>query len=159
VLPRDRICAMALCSIDWEKTAGIVSALLVAVIGVITSYIAWQQYITNRRQLRLALFDRRLVLFNATVDFIQIIFRNARVDLEDIFKFDSETRDLEFLFGPEIAEYVKTVRTKAIDLLENDAPPTADEVRSRRDSLLWFTGQFDEAKKKFGKYMAFPEAL
>lgn len=145
-----------LCLIDWEKVVRVFSALLVPTIGVVTTYIAWQQHNTNRRQLRLALFDRRLKVFNSTVKLIATGLRRARVELDEIFAFLSETREHEFLFGADIAAYINDIYHKVVELqAQMFAPP--EEAKKRTELLVWFNGQTDEAKKKFGKYMTFKE--
>jgi len=92
-----------LCATDWEKVVRVFAALLTPTIGAIALYIAYQQHVINRRQLRLALSDRRLAVFNSTMKLIAAVIRNARVELDDLYTFLLETRDHEFLFGPDIA--------------------------------------------------------
>jgi hypothetical protein len=67
----------AFCSIDWVKVAHVFQALLTpaigvatVVIGVIAVLIQRQQAATNRLQYRLALFERRMKVFNTTLDFL-----------------------------------------------------------------------------------------
>jgi hypothetical protein len=75
----------------------------------------------------------------------------------DLKEFLWDTKESEFLFGSDIKAYLHELYGKASDVyaLEN---PVDDEQRSlRKETLKWFSGQGDELKKKFGKYMAFRE--
>ena len=134
------------------------SALLTPTIGAIAVYIAYQQHVTNRRQLRLALFDRRLRVFNSTASLIAGILQRGRVEHNDLFAFLRETRECDFLFGPDIAEYIKLVYEKGLRVHAEFVARDHD-LQDRVELMNWFSGQMEEAKKKFGKYMAFPESL
>ena len=46
-------------------------ALLPVLLTIFAIYIAFQQYLTNRRKLKLELFDKRFSVFQATKEFIQ----------------------------------------------------------------------------------------
>ncbi len=133
----------------------VLSAFLVPVIAGVTAYIAWQQYKNNKNQFRLALLDRRSKVFNATGELIATVLSEGKVANRDLTKFLWETRETEFLFGSDIAAYLHELYGKAAEIygLENavDEEPRKQRVRA----LMWFSGQGDEAKKKFGEYMAF----
>jgi hypothetical protein len=73
-----------LCTIDWERLVRVLAALLTPTIAVVTTYIAYQQYQTNRRQHRLALFEKRMEVFNSTMDLIASVMRDARVELDQL---------------------------------------------------------------------------
>lgn len=90
------------------------SASLPVVIAGIVAYIAWQQFAVNRRQHRLALFEKRLVVFNSTMKMISSVVQAANADLTQCFQFIRDTRDHEFLFGSEIGEFINEVYRKAV---------------------------------------------
>ena len=48
------------------------AALLTPVIAIIATYIAYQQYRANQLKLRHEPYDRRLLLYNAVAEFLQI---------------------------------------------------------------------------------------
>jgi hypothetical protein len=143
-------------SIDWEKVVRVFSALLTPVIALLASYIAWRQHMTNRRQFRLALFEKRWAVFKSTATLIAAVLQSAQVQLSEINAFDIGTSDQEFLFGADIVEYLSQIRHQAVNLLGlgNDVQRSPE----RTALVQWFGGQMDETKKKFGKYMAFKEA-
>jgi hypothetical protein len=92
-----------MCTIDWEKLVRVLAALLTPVIAIVTTHIAYQQYQTNRGQHGLDLFEKRLAVFNSTMTLISSIAQRGRVEnLDQLFNMIRETRDHEFLFGPEI---------------------------------------------------------
>jgi late competence protein required for DNA uptake (superfamily II DNA/RNA helicase) len=141
------------CAIDWEKLVRVLAALLTPVIAIVTSYIAYQQYQTNRRQHRLALFDRRMAVFNSTMNLIAAVLQRAEVDLAQLFALLRETRDHELLFGPEIGEFINEVYKKGLDL-NTRAAVAGQEVR-RVELVSWFQRQSDVAREKFLKYLDF----
>jgi len=143
------------CSIDWEKVVRVFSALLTPTIALLAAHIAWQQHLTNRRQLRLALFEKRWTVFNSTATLIAVVLQTAQMQLNEIQAFDIGTRDQEFLFGADIVNYLEDVRSHAVSLEALGAPGQPNPARTAL--VQWFSGQIGEAKKKFGKYMAFKE--
>jgi hypothetical protein len=145
---------MWICSIDSEKVVRVFSALLTPAIAIIAVYIAYRQHKTSNLQHRLALFDRRLVVFNSTMKMVASVLQEARAELDECFKYISETRDHEFLFGPEVGTFINEVYSKAVALhthlaVEPRGGPRLVEL------LDWFSGQMGEGRKIFKKYMDF----
>src|ERR1700737_1140111 len=144
------------CLFDVEKVSRVVTAVLTLLIGAIALYIAYQQSVTNKRQLRLALYDRRMVIFNSTTNLMRAVVSQVDVTLIEMFNFAYETRECEFLFGPEIVNYLKEVLAKAAKLRVEVV--TREQNPAKINELVtWFVAELDEARKKFGKYMSFPE--
>ncbi len=138
----------------------VLSALLTPTIAGIATYIAWQQHATNRRQLRLALLDRRIAVFNATMNLIRAVLTDPdETELKRIFNFYSETSQHFFLFGPEIGTYIDEVSQKALKVREyNFSMDNPENPRKQTELLSWFDKQREEAKQKFFKYVAFSDA-
>jgi hypothetical protein len=145
------------CSIDWDKVATAFSAFLTPLIAVIATYIAWQQYMTNKNQLRLALFERRLEIFDSTGELIATVLQQGKIEDGDLMKFLRKTREDEFLFGPDIASYLHELYGKAVDIYSLEGALDEEPRKQRVAALKWFSGQGDEAKRKFGRYLAFKE--
>jgi hypothetical protein len=146
--------------LGWEHVVKVLtalvsvfSALLTPIIGAIAVYIAYQQHVTNRRQLRLALFDKRLKVFNSTAKLIARALQSGRLPEDELLTFLSETRESNFLFGADIEEYITEVYGRAVDV---HAAALGNDPQRWKERMLWFSGQMEEARKKFGKYMAFP---
>lgn len=141
-------------SIDWALVSHTMSAFLTPLIAVIAVFIAYQQFVINRRQHRLALFEKRMAVFNATMKMIASVIQSANPNLQQCFQFMQDTRDHEFLFGPEVGNFINQVYSKAVALHTQIAigPHT---VAEQTQTLTWFTGQMGEARKVFLKYIDF----
>ncbi len=53
-------------------------------------------------------YDRRLLIYKATKEFVQDVFKNLRPDLQLILKFNADTDETLFLFAHGITEYLAT---------------------------------------------------
>jgi hypothetical protein len=118
-------------------------------------YIGWRQWHTNHLKLRLELFDKRLVIFNATVTLISRVVQAAKIEHFDVLtEFLYDTRQTKFLFGDEIVQYLDTVYNKAADLYgQNNAAP--EQWTERTALIVWFANELHSAQGKFGKYLEF----
>jgi hypothetical protein len=144
-----------LSSIPWESAVRVLSALLTPVIALVAVYIAWQQHKINKNQFRLALLDKRMRVFSGAGELIATVMREARIDLQGLVKFYQETRESDFLFGYDIAAYLRELSNKAAVIHAYENVVDQEPMNERAEALLWFAGQGDELKKRFGKYMAF----
>ena len=135
----------------------ILAALLTPVIAIVATYIAYQQYQTNHRQHRLALFEKRMAVFNSTMNLIAFVLRAGRVELDQLFTLIRETRDHELLFGPEIGEFIDEVYRNGVELNTRDVVGGQESIARRTELLNWFGGQSAAATKKFLKYLDFRE--
>src|SRR5436309_4314510 len=124
----------------WTVIGRVLTASLPVVIAGIATYIAWQQFAVNRRQHRLALFEKRLVAFNSTMKMISSVIQAANADLNQCFEFIKETRDHEFLFGPEVGAFIDEVYHKAV-ALHAQAQMGPGGAEQFRQTLEWFVGQ------------------
>lgn len=145
-------------TIDWEKVVRVSSAFLTPVIALVTAYIAWQQHKTNKNGFRLALFERRLKVFNSATELIFKTIEDADIQIPDLKQFLWDSRESEFLFGADIAGYLKELYDRAANLHVLSAANNPETAAAQTQVLHWFSGQGDEAKKRFGKYMAFKES-
>jgi hypothetical protein len=130
------------------------ATLLTPLIALIALYIAWQQFEINRRQHRLALFEKRLAVFNSTMQMISAVVQTANPTLAQCFQFIQDTRDHEFLFGTEVKKFVDEVYSKAVTLNSQIAlgPNTAVQ---QTQVMGWFVNQMTEARRIFLPYMDF----
>jgi predicted membrane protein len=167
---------MAFRSIDfWVKVAQIASALLTPVIAVwifiISSRIQrqqaktqQQQARTNHLQYRLALMERRMKVFNSTVEFIALVLQQARIEtLAPLLKLSWDTREHHLLFGAEIGEYISELYTKGLrlhtihEMSGQRQIIRPDDVGVSAEVVEWFSGQIRVAEQKFLKYLDFRE--
>ena len=141
------------CAVDWERLVRILAALLTPTIAIVTAYIAYQQYQTNWRQHRLALFEKRLAIFNKTMDSLAAILQHIQVELDQLFALLRETRDHEFLFGPEVGDFINEVYKKGVEMNARAQVPGQHEQMVEISN--WFSGQMGVAREKFRKYLDF----
>ena len=148
-----------------DQIADISKALLTPLIAVVATYIAWQQWQTNRQKLVLERYDRRLRVYEEVRKILSIIFRDAKASYEDLLKFRTSVSEADFLFGPEIAEYIDEIYKYGVKLqywsgeYRDYTQPTLEGydhkkvVDGMHSELSWLTEQFEPAKQKFKKYL------
>src|SRR6266849_9511156 len=147
------MCLFSYLSWAWAVVARVLSASLPVVISGIVTYIAWQQFTVNRRQHRLALFEKRMVVFNSTMKMIASVLQSANPSLSQCFQFIQDTRDHEFLFGPEVGDFINEVYKKAVELHTHIAVGGAGAPAQQTQLMTWFGEQMKEARKVFLKYL------
>ncbi len=148
-----------------EQIIEISKALLTPVIAIVATYIAWQQWQTNRQKLNLERYDRRLHVYEEVRKILSIIVRDANASTEDLLQFRTSVSEADFLFGPEIPEYIDQIYKRGINLWRwnkeyrdytqkkpegYDHKKVVDEMHKE---LTWLAEQFDPAKEKFRKYL------
>ncbi|MEE9613827.1 MAG: hypothetical protein V3W31_02595 [Thermodesulfobacteriota bacterium] len=134
-------------------------------IAIIATYIAYQQWRTNRQKLTLERYDRRLHVYEEVRKILSIILRDAKASTEDLIEFYTSVSEADFLFGPEIPEYIDEIRKRGLNLWRwnqeyrdstQERPEGYDHeqvVKEMRKERKWFTEQFEPAKEKFKKYL------
>jgi hypothetical protein len=152
----------------WVAVAKVVTILLTPAIaiwiGVVTSRIQRQQVKTQRQQYRFGLIERRMKVYDATVEFISLIIRESQVEtFGPLFKLIRDTRERHLLFGLEIGDYIDEIYEKGTRLhsMWLAAGPEhvirAENIQEETEIQMWFTGQVDAAREKFLKYLDFRE--
>lgn len=148
-----------------EQIIEISKALLTPVIAIIATYIAWQQWQTNRQKLNLDRYDRRLHVYEEVRKILSIIVRDAKASTEDLLKFRTSVSEADFLFGPEIPEYIDQLYKRGLKLwlwnekyrdYTQEKPKGYDHekvVDEMHKEFTWLTEQFEPAKEKFQKYL------
>jgi hypothetical protein len=143
----------------------ILKSLLTPLIAIVATYIAWQQWKTNRQKLNLERYDRRLRVYDEVRKILSIIVRDANASFEDLLKFRTSVSEADFLFGPEIPVYLDEIYKRGLNLhswnkqyrdCTQDKPEGYDHekvVDEMHKELIWLTNQFEPAKEKFRKYL------
>lgn len=128
--------------------------LIPIVLTIFGVYIAIQQYRTNRKKLKLDLFEKRYEVFSSINKFIGVVARSRRFDHQHGNDFLAGTRGAEFLFDSHIKSYVNEIWIKACDLetWANDEK-TSDHAVEKAVHMKWFVAQFIEVDERFKKYM------
>lgn len=148
-----------------DQVIEISKALLTPIIAVVTAYIAYQQWKTNQQKLFLDLYDRRLKVYEEVRQILSIILRDAKASYDDLLKFRRAVSEADFLFGPEISEYIDEIYQHGVNLqywcgeyrdFTQTKPVGYDHQKvcdGMRAELNWLTQQFEPSKQKFKKYL------
>jgi hypothetical protein len=168
---------MILATVDWLKAEAILQGIATVVLtGIAVTIqrqqaktsrlqadIAKRQAETNRLQYRLALFEKRMAVFNAVVEMINMIAVDAEsFNVNSVIKFGGTTAQHPFLFGQEVEDYINALQKKALDLkwinlaLRADVGKT-DDAAKQEELLKWFRDQIKGAESVFLKYLNFQE--
>lgn len=143
----------------------LLQALLTPAIGITTVYIAWQQWQANRLKLMLDRYDRRLRIYEQVIAVLLLTMRDFNPDATELQKFRAATAEADFLFGPEISEYLDEILRRGLNLraayrkyrdATQSIPPGYDHekvVNDMTEQERWFTDQFGAAKEKFRRYL------
>ena len=150
---------------EGSSVVDCLAALLTPLIAIIAVYIAYQQSLTNRRRLELDLYDRRLRIYEATVEYISAVQASFRPTLNDHWKFRRTTAEVDFLFGSDIKGYLDELFKHGLELHRwaeeyrdgtQEHPPWYDHakvVEGKREESEWFTKQNEEALRRFKGYL------
>jgi hypothetical protein len=148
-----------------DQIMELLKALLTPLIAIIATYIAWQQWQTNKSKLVLDRYDRRLEVYEEVRKILSIIMRDARASYDDLLKFRAAVSEADFLFGPEIPAYIDEIYKRGVKLeywnkqykdYTQEIPPNYDHdavVDGMHIELVWLTEQFGPAKAKFRPYL------
>ncbi|GJM04048.1 MAG: hypothetical protein DHS20C09_00390 [marine bacterium B5-7] len=129
-------------------------ALIPIALAILGSYIAIQQYRTNRKKLKIELFDKRYAVFIAINQYLGVVMRDVSVDHSQRSEYLAGTRGAEFLFKKEITEYIDEIWSKSIDLCTwAEDELTSTHATERGEHMKWFGRQFSEIDERFKKYM------
>jgi hypothetical protein len=137
------------------------TALLTAGIGVGVWYLGYLQHKTNALRLKHELLERRYKVYVSFKQFISLALREGKMSFEDGLSFLRETNEAEFLFGPEIPEYLNLAFTKGNDLERCHRQISGGVVSDDRHRVIeestalmkWFSDQYNVAQERFRKYL------
>jgi hypothetical protein len=140
----------------------LLTALAALIAGIAVS-LTYQQYRMNALRLKHELFERRFKVYDVFRWFVGSVMREGKTSHAVCESFLREISQAEFLFGPEIPEYLTSVYKKGLDLVRSDREITsvdslqADErtrvAHENVELLKWFGDQYDVARRLFGKYL------
>jgi hypothetical protein len=100
-------------SFEWAKAAP--TTLVALAIGVLAGYIAFNQWRVAKAKLNLDLFEKRYAIFVATWTEISQAIQTPEVRMTNP-EFTNLLPKAQFLFGPEIREYMSEVSSKIGEL-------------------------------------------
>ena len=91
----------------------ILQASLTLLIAIIALYIAYQQWNTNKLKLKFEKYERRLLVYQEVKKFLLLIGRDLNPKIDDLLEFQDAVAEADFLFGPEIRQYIEEIFSSA----------------------------------------------
>lgn len=151
---------------DYWYITDALKALTPLVIGLLVFLIAWCQWRTAHAKLKLDLFDRRFTVYMGTRNLIRVVLSAASVDDKAVAAFIRDTKGCEFLFPPEIVEFIDQVLDHAQSLQGVEIGIKKTEATHREDTLAawgplqdkhieWTRGAEKALPETFRKYLDF----
>jgi hypothetical protein len=140
----------------WDTIGKFLAGSLPLVIAGGVLYFAWEQYQVNRRQYRLALFDKRLAIYNTVTARCAAVVDATTSNLKDNIAFIRATKDHEFLFGKEVASLMDELWKRGNDLMTLQAVQPSQPDKEN-EIVIWFHNQLSGARAVFSKYMDFTD--
>lgn len=145
-----------------SEVVEILKALLTPLIAIIATYIAWQQWNTNKLKLKLERYERRLRVYEEVKRILSLMISKADISLAELLKFRAASAEADFLFGSEIPNYLDEIYSHGVELrrynsdIAKKTPGGNDHnaaVQGRDNHLIWLSKQFGLTKDKFKKYL------
>ncbi len=102
------------------------------------------------------LYDRRMVIYRRTRDFLSQVVGNASCSLQDAFSFAADTHEAQFIFDAKFAAYLQKIYEHALHLhmtetLLNQLPvgeERSEAAQEEHENLLWLYDQGAELAKR-----------
>jgi hypothetical protein len=145
----------------------LLNALLTPTIAILTANIAWRQYLDGKTRLDLDRYEKRLAVYKAVRTFLSGAVASANVKSRDIMQLRVDTSEASFLFGRDIPDYISELVARGAKLgaanasyRDLNAPVPEPEgydhaavCKTMHDESVWMNDQFEEAERKFGRYL------
>jgi hypothetical protein len=140
----------------------LMQGLLTPVIALVTAYIAYQQWLTNKDKVKLDKFDRRFAIYDAARELRRAIRQHAQATEDEIFNFRMKTRDAVFLLDDDLRRYLEDLGDKAWQILMMEGEIEHEHDKHKREKLIddqralkdWIADQADPLRDKFRKYLS-----
>lgn len=141
-------------------------AFITFIVGGFGTYIAFNQYQTNKDKLRLDFFDKRLDAYEKLQEYFKYLVREAKVSEEALAILAKARYKSFFLFGNDANEHITEVWEKAremqdisLKLFGENRLPVGEErsrlARRKNELLEWNFQQLQDSPKRYSKYLNF----
>jgi len=159
------------------ETVQIINSILTPLIAIIAVYIAYQQYLTNRkssaiqntnnkRKLKLDLFEKRYKIFEETQHILIEIIQKGGIETSSLQIFSAKTRNAYFLFDKEVVDFIENIIKFNIDLysysreedqllMQNIDIKTSKAHEEKWKLIHWFIDQSQHVENLFLPYLDF----
>ena len=94
-------------------------------------------------------------VFNSTMTVLASVMQTANPTLNQRFQFIQDTREHEFLFGPEIGKFIDKIYKKSTALHAHIAVGGVGAATQQAQIMTWFHEQMGEARKVFRRCLDF----
>ena len=150
--------------VTFQSFGQILSGYLTPLIAIIVGYIAYQQYLLAKRKIRLDLFEKRFRVFIETKNILGLFLRDARLDNNDIRKFNLNCAERKFIFKSDINEYIDKIlkeallisnRTDYIQKNKVDNEYFSKAANEANEYMDWIIKELDIIEIRFKKYLDF----
>lgn len=141
---------------DFKQYIDFASAALIPLIAIITIYIAYQQYRTNKLKLRHDLFEKRWSVYKTLMESLEAVIREGTINDDKLFKLNIERIKSYFLFDQDLYNYIDEIYDKLIDLQTMNSASEQEKVanaQKRSELKKWFFAQIRASKEKFYKFL------
>src|SRR3990167_5814208 len=91
--------------------------MLTPMIALIAVYIAFQQYNLAKQKQDIDIYDRRLRIYNKTIQFLREIERSGNIESDDYHDWECMTFESEFLFDEVVNSHLGKISEIAANLL------------------------------------------
>lgn len=91
------------------QTLDIFKAMLTPTIALIAVYIAFQQYSLAKQKQDIDIYDRRLRIYNNTIQFLRKIERNGDIEADDYHDWECMIFESEFLFDEVVKSHLDKI--------------------------------------------------
>src|SRR5260221_10454696 len=99
----------------------IFSGLLTPLLAIVATYIAYQQWRTNRIKLQHDLYDRRFAIYAALTNFLaQTQLEVHTVNYNSIIPFGQKVKESYFLFPKDISSYLEEILARGMTLCDQN---------------------------------------
>lgn len=143
----------------------ILGALLTPMLAIVAAMIAIFQWRLERQKWRLSLYDKRFETYRAITEFVSFICISGHCSHDVEILFLQKAGRNEFLFGPEIKEYINEIYSKSLkknqlhDAILTHRSESSDGMRGilaeqEGEIADWFAEQFNVVREKFAPYIA-----
>lgn len=140
-----------------------VTALTLPVLALFGAVIAYRQWRTAQNKLKLDLFDKRMLVYQAVRDTLGHIGSKGKISNEQQVAYLTGIQAAKWLFGRELDTYLsETLWHKIVDLelhqtIGYDAPRGDPErskhIKLKAETLKWLIAQYSVLDEKCAKYM------
>lgn len=137
------------------------AALLTPTVAVFAVVIGYRQWRTAQNKLKLDLFEKRLKIYEALRNSIGSITSSGNVTTESEREFLQAIQGIQWLFGPEVENYVDEIWPRICDLgcLQEElknlevGPERTEKAHKSAEIKKWLINQRKGLNAKFAPYL------